>query len=377
VASAAPKKLHERIAIIDLGPAASSTARQKLAIAAVAAGLELVEGADAALAGQDVDADAVELASAIARAQDAFGKLDCKAAQEASAQAIGIAAARQAGGRAVPELPRALAYVLLCADRTGDVDRAMTAAQQLRAAGGSADVPADIWKKYPELDAVPDRDTVTLTITSDAPGAAIWVDFREVGKAPVTLALPVGDHVIAAAVGTRRGWAAGTAVKAQTQLAIPTPDRASKWSAVAQRIASWHGKLPGPKELGWVMAQVNARIAIVRHGDTAEVFGRTGLAEAPHRLGADDGVASIANADQLAGLIADRVQGWNDHAPDPDRPLLREDGKSGDLHDISHRDPPTRWWVYASVVGAVVAGALIVYSQDAGSDKQRVELHQP
>jgi len=25
----------------------------------------------------------------------------------------------------------------------------------------------------------------------------------------------------------------------------------------------------------------------------------------------------------------------------------------------------------------IVAGALIVYSQDAGSDKQRVELHQP
>ena len=51
------------------------------------------------------------------------------------------AGAFQAAGLPVPELPRAWAYVLLCADRDGQLDVALQAANQLRALGGWPDVP--------------------------------------------------------------------------------------------------------------------------------------------------------------------------------------------------------------------------------------------
>jgi len=373
--SAAPAKTRERVAIIDLGPS-DSTIRQQLAAKLVAAGLEAVIGdrIEDALAGENVDQDSVLLEAAMAEAQRAFGALDCKVATAASGRAISIAAARQAAKLAVPELPRALTYLLLCADRAGDVDAAMAAATRLRTVGGTADVPADVWKKYPEIDVVSDAELVPLEITADVPGAAIWVDLRHVGTAPVQLLLPVGDHLIAAASGTRRGWAAGTAVKTQAQLAIPTKDQSGPWSEVAQRVASWHELVPEPAELGWVMAKVRARIVLVRKGDRIEAFGRIGLAEAPHRIGRDDGTATLGEADRVVGLVVDRVHTWNDRAPDPDQPLLVDDG-TGDRR--KRRDLPTKWWVYASILGAVAAGAVLIYANDAGSDRQRVELHQP
>jgi len=376
LAGPAYAKTRERVAIIDLGPD-DPALRQQLAARVVAAGLDPVvgDGVEDALAGVPDDTDTVALAAKLAEAQRAFGALDCKLATAAADDAIGIAAARQAAGIAVPELARAAAYVVLCADRTGDIDAAMVAAARLRAAGGSRDVPDDVMRKYPELDAIGGRELVNVEITSDAPGAQIWVDFRKVGPAPVTVPLLIGEHVIAAAAGSRRGWAAGTAVSTQTKLAVPTPDRAGTWSKLARRIASWHGKVPEPAELGWVMAHVRARVALIRRGDTLVAYGRAGLAEAPHLLGGDDAVASVAEADRVIALGADRLQTWNARAPDPDRPLLtdaRDRGPDGRL-----RDPPTRWWVYASILGAVAAGAVIIYASDAGNDRQRVELHQP
>src|SRR5262249_35923120 len=133
----------------------------------------------------------------------------------AARQAIGIAAARQAAGRAVPELPRAWAYLLLCADREGQLDAALAAANQLRALGVSSDIPAALWAKYPEIDAIANRELIELDIAAGLPGAAIWIDFQSAGTSPVHVALPAGEHVLAAASGTKRGWAAGTAVRTQ------------------------------------------------------------------------------------------------------------------------------------------------------------------
>ncbi|HEU0034760.1 MAG TPA: hypothetical protein VFQ53_29250 [Kofleriaceae bacterium] len=360
--------------MIDLGPSDPAVRRQ-LAAALVAAGLEPVvgDGVEDALAGDNVDRDAVQLAAAVAEAQRAFGALDCKAATTASQTAIGLAAARQAAGLPVPELARALTYVLLCADRAGDLDTALRAATNLRTVGGSPDVPADVWKKYPEIDVVPAHERFALAITAD-PGAAVYLDFRRVGTAPLTLTLTAGDHVIAAATATRRGWAAGTAVRTQTQLAIPMADLRGTWAEVAQRVASWRGAMPAPPELGWVMAKVHARVVLVRKGDRVEAWGRLGLAEAPHQLGGDDGVGTLAEADRLAALVVDRVHGWNDRAPDPDRPLLVEDRTPG---RTDRGESPTKWWVYASVIGAVAAAAVLVYANDAGSDHQRIEVHAP
>lgn len=376
-AIAQPAKARERVAVIDLGPPDTTTPpiRQRLAAVLVAKGLEPVagDGLEDALAGETTDRDALELASALAIAQDAYGKLDCPRTVESSSIAVGLAAQRQASGLPVPELPRALTYLLLCADRTGDLDAAMFAARLLRAAGGSGDVPADVWRKYPEIDTVVDHELVPVEITADVAGASIFVDGKAAGAAPVQVFLPVGEHVIAAAAGTRRGWARGKAVASQPKVTIPTADQGGTWAEVARRVASWGGKLPAPQELGWVLAKTRARIAIVRHGDTLEAYGRSGLAEAPYRLGGADGVGTLADAERLAALVADRAQTWADRAPDPDRPLLVDDA----TRDKDGQQLPTKWWVYASIAGAVAAGAILIYANDAGSDRQRVELVLP
>src|SRR5437764_13028 len=61
-------------------------------------------------------------AAAAAAAPRAYGALACGDVVPAARQAIGLSAARQAAGRPVSELPRAWAYVLLCADRDGQHD---------------------------------------------------------------------------------------------------------------------------------------------------------------------------------------------------------------------------------------------------------------
>lgn len=364
--------------MIDLGPAPDAAVRSQLAAAVVAAGLEPVigDGVEDALGGAIGDQDSVQLAAALAEAQRAFGALDCAAATAAGKQAAGLAAARQAAGLPVPELPRAWTYVLLCADRANDHGAALAAAALLRAAGGSADVPADVWRKYPEVDAMPGGERIDLEITADAPGAAIWIDHRLAGTAPVRVSLAPGEHVIAAAAGSRRGWAAGAAARDQARLAIPMKDQASASAEVGARVAAWQrtGAVPAPEELGWVLARVRARAALIRRGDSVEAWGRGGLAEKPYRLGGEDAVAPIAEASRVLGLVAERAQLWNDRAPDPDRPLLVEDPRETSER---RRDPPTKWWVYAAIIGAIGASAAIVLVYEAGGNRQRVELHYP
>ena len=376
VASAAPRT--ERVAVIDLGPA-SADVRKDLLGAIVKAGFEAVVGGgvEDALAGINVDKDAVAAAAALAEAQRAFGALDCAAAIKASDSAIAILAMRQAAGIAVPDLPRALTYVLLCKDKAGDVDGAMVAAARLRAAGGSKDVPAELWKKYPAVDTVLDHELVALEIEADVADATVFIDLVPRGKAPLEVQLPAGEHLIAVAAGTRRGWAAGHTDPKQTKLTIPTTDRAGEASPIAARIAALQGDKPKPEDVAFVMGETGARVVLIRSGDSVEAWGRIGRSETAHLLGGEDGVAKVSDArdvDRLLLLVKDRVQGWNDRAPDPDQPLLTEQNTD---ERFSKKDKSAKWWVYAALAGAVVGAATILYVNDSGSDRQRVELKFP
>lgn len=371
-AVAAPR---ERVAIIDLGPA--DAAREQLDAAVTVAGFEAVsgDGVEQALAGRVVDRDAGQLAAALATAQRAFGALACGEVTAAAQQAIGIAAARQAAGQPAPELARAWTYVLLCADREGRVDAAHAAANQLRAIGArsTSQVPAAMWARYPEIDAVANRELVELDVDADVPGAAIWIDGREVGVAPVHVVLPAGEHVIAAASGTRRGWAAGTAIAKQKYVRVPLADVSSAWAELAQRIASWHGQTPAPAELAWVLARVHARFALVRRGDTIEAWGQTGVTEAPRAIG--ERPVPIGEASRVLALVVDRARSWTEHAPDPDRPLLVEPSAGPRRSRTDAGERPTKWWVYAAIAGAAAIGASAIYLHDSAGDRQRVELH--
>ena len=124
-----------------------------------------------------------------------------------------------------------------------------------------------------------------------------------------------------------------------------------------------------------MLARVRARIALIRHGDTVEAWGQVGPSEAPHLLGEDDGVAPIAEVGRMLDMIADRIQSWSEHAPDPDRPLLVEDTARRRRKDEPEK--PTKWWVYAAIGGAVAIGAVIIIAHENASDRQRVELHYP
>ncbi len=377
MAAAAPR---ERVAVIDLGPGDGSV-RQKLAAAIVAGGLEPVigDGVEDALAGINSDRDSIALAAAMAEAKETFGALACPEATAAAQRAIAIGAARQAAGLPVPELPRAWAYVLLCADRGGDTSTALVAASRLRMLGGAPEVDATLLAKYPDVDALSNRDVIEIEIKTEVPGADVWVDFQNVGKAPLRLALATGPHIMAAAAGSKRGVVTGTVVRAQPVVTIPLEDQAGTWSKLARRVASWRGKMPRPTELAWVLREVNARVALVRHGDTIEAWGHAGQGEPVRRLGNDDGVRKLDEADALVALIADRVQTWSDRAPDPDQPLLVETPEERGSRSLltEGKEEPTRWWVYATIAGAVLAGAIVIYANDSADNTQRVELTYP
>ncbi len=381
VAVAAPR-LSDGVAVIDLG---AGDVRQQLDAALVSKDLEVLvgNGVEDALAGISIDRDAFALATAMAEAQSKFGALACKDATTAAQSAIAIAAARQAAGIAVPELPRAWTYVLLCADRVGNTSDAIVAAARLRALGGSADVDASVLARYPEVDALSNREAIEIEVQTEIAGAEVWVDFRRAGVAPMKIVLTSGTHVIAAASGTRRGVLTGTVVKAQPVVSVPMPDQAGVWKSLAARVAGWGGKLPAPTELEAVFAEVGARTALVRHGNTVEAWGRANEGDPVHRLGeGDDGVRPLGEVAALAALIADRLDTWNDRAPDSDRPLLvetpeerrRRNGKGDDDED---RDSGTPWWVYATIGGAVLVGGIVIYAKETTDDTQRIELKYP
>jgi hypothetical protein len=370
-------KLHERVAVIDLGPEDDGAARRAVSEAAINAGLDVVmgDGVEDALAGIATDRDGLLLAAALQDAGHAFGMLRCDDAVKAARTAVGLAAQRQAAGLPVPELTHAWAYLLLCADKNGDTNDATLAASRLRALGGSPDIDAQLLARYPDIDAVSNREVVEVDVQPEIAGATIYVDF-----APATgthLILPAGEHVIAAASGSRRGYVAGPAVPSQKSVAIPMPDQRGSYGPLAARIASWHGTRPSDAELAGVLKTVHARIALVRHGDTVEAWGHAGLAQPVRRLGGDDGTRPLADVDRLAALVADRVQTWNDHAPDPDQPLLVDDVRTRAAKKIAEGQEPTRWWVYATIGGALLAGAIVIYAHNSASDTQRVELHYP
>ncbi|HEY5926088.1 MAG TPA: hypothetical protein VIV11_30590 [Kofleriaceae bacterium] len=371
--------VRERVAIIDLGP--DDGTRQKLAATIVAGGLEPVlgDGVEDALGGSNTERDGVALAAALAEAKERFGALACHEATTAAQTAISIGAARQAAGLAVPELPRAWAYVLLCADRAGDGATAIVAASHIRTLGGAPEVDAKLLAKYPDVDALSNRDMMEVEIKADVAGADVFVDFRRAGKSPLKLVLPTGPHIMAAASGNQRGTVTGTVIRKQPAIAIPLQDQSGKWTSLAARVASWHGNMPKPKELAWALRKVDARVALVRHGDVVEAWGHAGEGEPVRRLGNDDGVRPLVEASELVALVADRVQTWTDRAPDPDQPLLvetpEERRKRGLLRE--DKEETTRWWVYATIAGAVLTGAIVIYAQGNVEDTQRVELKYP
>ena len=245
-----------------------------------------------------VDRDGIELAAAMQDAEHAFGALKCDDAVKAARTAIGLAAQRQAAGLAVPELTHAWAYVLLCADKNGDANGATLAANRLRALGGSNDIDASLLARYPDIDAVSNREVVEIDVAPEVPGATIYVDFapacRYAPRAARGRARDRGGLGRAARLRRRAGGARAEVGR--------DPDARS---GRQQRRGRGAGReLEGPRaacrRADGGAGRVHARVALVRHEDIVEAWGHSGAADPLHRLGGDDGTRPLGEVDRLA-----------------------------------------------------------------------------
>ena len=239
------------------------------------------DGVEDALAGHSGDRDALAARAALAEAQRAFGALDCTARDTRRRRAVAIACRAPGGG---PGRARAAARVDVRAavrgSRAATSTRPRSRRVALRALGGApTSTGRRCSRSIPRSTRSSNRDMMPVEIKADVAGADVWIDFQRAGTAPLKVALAAGDHVIAAATGTRRGWAAGTA-GARRSRSIDDPDCATRpgtWSALAARVAAGTARCRRPSELAWVLdARSHARIALVRHGDTVEAWGRVG-----------------------------------------------------------------------------------------------------
>ena len=399
------------VLLLDVRSDAASSAQRAASREAVLADIDrspdMVSHADgnaeltAALAGQlraPLDTAKNAAAASVAAAATAFGQLDCPAADTAAAQAIevlaGLAAQAPDDKTISGHLQRAHVYQLLCAHNRGDGDGAMRARfllERLDPRGAAAGPPAGVsdlvWNLYPPLDATVNAPIHEIEVSSEPAGASVWVDYARVGttaSTPVKVLLPYGRHIVAAA-RDKRHRAVVLDVERDGQavvLALSEAPAESQYLAISQRVAEWQrgaGEPTGP-EIGALLRKVGVQVALVlttgptgasgtgKHGDMIAVF----------VLPPDEQVASPLVAER-ATRVADigqavriRSLGWRQTGPEPDVALLREprNGPTG-RRDSSKRP---KWWVYATIIGAVAAGATLFLANDLADNRQRIEL---
>jgi hypothetical protein len=221
----------------------------------------------------------------------------------------------------------------------------------------------DVWAKYPDVDART-ASLAELTVETDA-GADVWIDLAPAGKAPVTATVAAGDHIVAAAAGTRRASQRVT-VQWTTKATLALEERsAGSWNDVIAQVHAWQRATPAPPEVTALLRSLHVRFAFVLSDrDRVTLWG----------LGPDDKAAAVLesgaldDAAQLGGLVAGRAAAWDSHAADTDH-LLVEDKDGAVKKD--------HWWVYASLIGAIVLGGVVVYAHDSAKDTQHIELRYP
>lgn len=402
------------VAVIDIRPGAATSealgAERQVLLSRIEGSPDMSAAATTdrelsqALAGQllpVLDSEREAAGKLVDEAAAAFGQLDCVAAERAAQRAILTLAGVRASQKAnATDLQRAHVYQLLCAHNRNDSDRAMRARALLERLGvtrkptGISDL---VWNLYPPLDATSNTPIHEVEVRTDPTGASVWVDYASVGKAPDKVLLPVGEHIVAAALGGRHRAIQVTVDRdAQVvEVGLPVARSESRHLPLSQLVADWQRGQSEPtgEQIGALLGQVGVRFALVlvpppdqgkaTSGPTKNSTGRgvgTGdnyliavwslspnettarplVVEKPARL------ASIGQAVRI------RAYGWRPTGPERDVELLREtpNGPTG-RRDTSKRP---RWWVYASIAGAVALGATLFLANDLADNRQRIEV---
>ena len=329
-----------------------------------AAELEVVAG-DRAAAARGKDDDELAIDRALAEASDGYGQLDCGRARPWAERAALLTAGRTAAGKDErARAGRAWSYLLLCADRDGDRAVARHAADRVRGLGAGAAIGADVWSRYPDIDATLDRDVVMLTVTGPA-GAVATVDDRVVGPVPATALVAAGVHVVAVGDGARGPRGAAWARVAGKPLTVDVTPRAPDDGVVvtvAAAVQALRGGAPiDAAAIDALARALDVELVAVVGADSISLWQRQRSATTTITTG---DAATVVTAGRTAYALA------HDRSPDPTLPLVREPRTKPAKADKD----PTRWWVYAAIGGAVLAGAAAIYAADAGDDRQRFEL---
>jgi hypothetical protein len=261
----------------------------------------------------------------------------------------------------------------MCALAAGDESAAFGRAKSLRRLG-QIDAPDGVsaadWSRFPELDAEGNVGVAEVAIDSKYPGSIIWVDFVKVGPAKVAVYLERGPHVIAASGGPAvaskivdvSGW---------SQAELLAPAASGRWIAadvVVDRLRSG-GRSADAMAVTEVLAITGAAyLVLLLDGGISEVWARddSGAEFLARRRSDTQAIELIARAARPA------------RAPDPERELLRESDLERRVREANKADrQKTKWWVYAAVIGAAIAGAGIIIVGDSGDDRQRFEIELP
>ncbi len=320
---------------------------------------------------------------------DAYAALRCAdvgALVEDAAFAL-LVAAEIAGVR--DKLVHLFSLALLCADQAGDRAGAAAWVHRLRALQvGTAPpgVPADVWAKYPEIDATSNSGPVTLHIVSEA-GATIWVDLRQVGTAPVDIALPPGGAWVLVRSGARaaivKHTVTGKPARQELTLALPPapPAVSNPWISLADRVRAWRrGGAWDGKVLAQAMrdAGVVLTVVLVSPSGGAPVEAQVwSLASASARA---TGAASAA-AVRVASVEAGDTAGVT-RAVDAALAAMASSSSPTSPAPAQPAGEPQRWYQTTAFtwisVGALVLGAgLVFYAAEGGDTVQRIEVTFP
>lgn len=365
--------------------AAHADARAALARALAADGVAIVT---LDLTPPPIDLAALALDDAAAR----FGDLDCAGASAAAGRAIGELARRQlTGGDATAALRRAWTYRYLCGERVAAHPTMQRAAAALRTLGvvdgPTVGIAPASWASTPALDASTDRDIVALqlgAVLADGEAAIglpadaeVWLDHAPLpAGAGGGWFAPAGEHVVAvrATIGgvVRTGAVVDALVDpTHRQIAValtpvdvePAATPALASARAALEVARASGSTSDERRAA-VLAAMTATAApqavLLRSATSAEIWRR-----------AADGVGLAKHA--TVPLAASRIVAALTAAPVAEAPLL--DDKTAPRY--GQKASTTRWWVYASLAGAIALSTTVLLVAGSGDDVQRIEVRGP
>jgi hypothetical protein len=349
-------------------------------------GLSLIDDAAlaAALTGEPFDPMDGEAADALASAKSSYGSLDCSGAAAAGERAINALAAVQASGGDVKDrLVQAYVYVLLCS--ASDPARARAVAHRLRALDPTlgADPPPgvsdEVWAKYPPIDATSNVYMVELNVLSEPKHAQIWIDHELAGTAPVSVHIEEGEHIVAAANET------GSAVlripirgrDARIENIELTPRGSSKADAIRAWVDGWRTgtRTPTPHNIHELLTTAGVRVGFLLTTNTESGETRVEAWSAAPK-GSDEialliGAGRLDQVPEVAAMVRDRLSGGTGGGAGDQTPVPDPDGGGED----TYKSKP--WWIYASIVGAVVLGGAVIIASDLADDTQVIRLSYP